>query len=127
MKRIAFSCEDGSGLNSEMSMHFGRCSHYTIVEVDNGEVKNTEVVENPYFTNHVPGVVPKFIHEQNVNVMIAGGMGPKAINMFTDFGIEVATGVGGKVENVLKAYIEGRVQGTAPCKHDHDNDSCGGH
>jgi len=46
--------------------------------------------------------------------------------MFNGFGIEVATGVGGKVEKVLAAYLEGKVQGTVPCNHDH-GDSCGGH
>ena len=126
MKRIAFSCEDQNGLSSEMSMHFGRCPFFTLVDVEEGKMTNTQVVANPAFENHVPGVVPKFISEQKVNVMIAGGMGPKAIDMFNDFGIEVATGVGGKVEKVLKAYLDGRVQGTAPCEHDH-GDSCGDH
>ncbi len=124
MKRIAFSCEDNQGLQSEMSMHFGRCPHFTLVDVEGTEIKEVKVVGNPAYNNHVHGVVPTFIHEQSANVMVAGGMGPKAINMFNDFGIEVATGVGGKVENVLKAYIEGKVQGTAPCMHDHQ-DSCG--
>ncbi len=126
MKRIAFSCEDNRGLQSEMSMHFGRCPNYTLIEIEGPEVKNVEVIENPYFSNHLPGVVPGFINEQNVNVMIAGGMGPRAVQMFEDFGIEVATGVCGKVENVLKAYLEGKVKGTIPCSHDH-HDSCGGH
>ena len=126
MKRIAFSCEDRKGLASEMSMHFGRCPHFAIVDVEEGQIKQVQMVDNPAFTNHVPGVVPTFINEQKANVMIAGGMGPKAVNMFHDFGIEVATGVGGKVENVLKAYLEGNVRGTVPCSHDHE-DSCGGH
>ena len=126
MKRIAFSCEDENGLNSEMSMHFGRCPFFTLVDVEDGKMTNAQVIANPAFENHVPGVVPKFINDQQANVMVAGGMGPKAIDMFNDFGIEVATGVGGKVENVLKAYLEGRVKGTAPCEHDHA-DSCGDH
>jgi predicted Fe-Mo cluster-binding NifX family protein len=119
MKRIAFSCENDQGLQSEMSMHFGRCPHFTLVDVEGKEVKEIKVVANPAFSNHVPGVVPKFISEQNVNVMVAGGMGPKAIDMFNGFGIEVATGVGGLVENVLNAYLEGKVKGTEACKHDH--------
>jgi len=126
MKRIAFSCEDGNGLNSKMSMHFGRCPFFTLVDVEEGKLTNAQVVANPAFENHVPGAVPEFIRDQKVNMMIAGGMGPKAIDMFAGFGIEVATGVGGKVEKVLNAYLEGRVQGTAPCEHDH-GDSCGGH
>ena len=124
MKRIAFSCEDENGLNSQMSMHFGRCPFFTLVDIENGKMSNVQVIANPAFENHVPGVVPKFINDQMANVMIAGGMGPKAIEMFNGFGIEVATGVGGKVEKVLNAYLEGRIQGTVPCEHDHD-DSCG--
>ncbi len=126
MKRIAFACEDNNGLQSEMSMHFGRCPFYVIVDVENNTVKSSKTVDNPYFNNHTPGAVPQFINTQNVNVMIAGGMGPKAVDMFHGFGIEVATGVGGKVENVLNAYLEGRVKGSAACSHDH-SDSCGGH
>ncbi len=126
MKKIAFSCEDDKGLQAEMSMHFGRCPHFTMVDVDGSEIKKVTVVANPSFENHVPGVVPSFISEQKADVMIAGGMGPKAVNMFNDFGIEVATGVGGKVENVLKAYLDGKVTGTVPCNHDHDH-SCEDH
>ena len=123
MKRIAFSCEDNKGLESQMSMHFGRCPYYALVDVEGKEVKEVTVVENPYFNDHVPGVVPQFIHTQQVNVMIAGGMGPRAIDMFQGFGIDVATGVGGKVENVLKAYLDGKVQGVVACAHDHEH-SC---
>jgi len=126
MKRIAFSCETNQGLQSEMSGHFGRCPYYVIVDIDGQEIKKVQVIDNPYFTNHVPGVVPQFISSQKVNVMIAGGMGPRAIDMFNGFGIDVATGVGGVVENVLKAYLDGRVSGVSPCSHDH-GDSCGDH
>jgi len=119
MKRIAFACEDDKGLQSEMSMHFGRCACYTLVDVEQDEIKNVQVIANPYFENHVPGVVPGFMNEQKADVMIAGGMGPRAVQLFQSFGIDVATGVAGKVENVLKAYLEGKVTGCAPCSHDH--------
>lgn len=126
MKRIAFACEENKGLQSEMSMHFGRCPYFVMVDVEGTEVKNVQAIENPYFNGHVPGAVPQFINTQKVNVIIAGGMGPKAVQMFQGFGIEVATGVAGRVENVLKAYLEGKVTGTVACSHNH-GDSCGGH
>ena len=71
-------------------------------------------------------MVPKFISEQGTNVMIAGGMGPRAIDMFSNFGIEVVTGAIGNVGNVLKAYLQGEISGVEPCKHDHpgDHDNC---
>ena len=123
MKRIALACEDNQGLDGQISQHFGRCPYYLLVDVEGDEVKNTEVVNNPYYHNHVPGKVPQFISEQAVNVMIAGGMGPRAIDMFTNFGIEVATGAIGNVGNVLQAYLRGEISGVEPCRHDHP----GGH
>jgi predicted Fe-Mo cluster-binding NifX family protein len=119
MKKIAFACEDNKGLESEMSMHFGRCPYYVMVNVDGKDVKQTEAIANPFFNGHVPGAVPEFINKQSVNVMIAGGMGPKAIDMFNGFGIEVVTGVGGQVGNVLQAYLDGKISGAAACAHDH--------
>jgi len=123
VKRIALACEDNQGLDGQISQHFGRCPYYLLVDVEGDEVKNTEVVNNPYYYNHVPGKVPHFISEQAVNVMIAGGMGPRAIDMFTSLGIEVATGAIGNVGNVLQAYLRGEISGVEPCRHDHP----GGH
>ncbi len=119
MIRVAFACEDNNGLESQMSMHFGRCPYYTLVDVEGKEIKGVEVVENPYFNNHTPGVVPYFINSKQAKVMIAGGMGPRAIEIFRSLGIEVATGVGGQVKNVLSAYLEGKVSGVVACEHEH--------
>lgn len=124
MKRVTFACDDAHGLDANMSGHFGRCPYYTIVDIEKDEVKNVKVIANPFADNHVPGKVPHFIKDQKANVMIAGGMGPKAIDLFHGFGIEVHTGVSGKVKDVLKAYQNGQVKGTVPCAHDH-KDSCG--
>ena len=126
MKKLALACEDNQGLDGQISQHFGRCPSYLIVDVDGNEVKKSEVVENPYYTNHIPGKVPQFIKEQEVQVMIAGGMGPKAIDMFSTFGIEVVTGAIGTAGNVLQAYLQGKITGVEPCKHDHagDHDHC---
>ena len=122
MKKIALACEDNQGLSGKISQHFGRCPSYLIVDVEGHEVKQSEVIENPYYTNHIPGKVPQFIKEQGAQVMIAGGMGPKAIDMFSTFGIEVVTGAVGNTGNVLQAYLRGEISGVEPCKHDHPGD-----
>jgi predicted Fe-Mo cluster-binding NifX family protein len=126
VKKIALACENNEGLNGQISQHFGRCPSYIIVDVEGEEIKKADVISNPYYDNHVPGMVPKFISEQGVNVMIAGGMGPRAIDMFSNFGIEVVTGAIGNAGNVLKAYLQGEISGVEPCKHDHpgDHDNC---
>ena len=122
MKKIALACEDNNGLNGQVSQHFGRCPSYVIVDVEGNEIKKTDIISNPYYENHVPGMVPKFISEQGVHVMIAGGMGPRAIDMFSNYGIQVVTGAIGNVGNVLKAYLQGEISGVEPCKHDHPHD-----
>jgi len=122
VKRIALACEDNQELKGQLSQHFGRCPYYLLVDVEGGEIKKTASVSNPYFANHIPGKVPMFINEQGVNVMIAGGMGPRAIDIFSSFGIEVVTGAMGNVGNVLHAYLRGEISGTEPCRHDHPGD-----
>lgn len=126
MKKIALAADDKLGLDGEMSMHFGRCPAYLVAMVeDDGNIVSSEVIENPHFNQHKPGEVPRFINSLEVNVIIAGGMGPKAIDMFAGFGIEVVTGVGGNVGNVLKAYLNGEISGASGCSHDHDHDHGG--
>ncbi len=120
MKKIVLSANDKNGLDGEMSMHFGRCPAYVVTYItDDNQVEKTEVVDNPYFGQHVPGQVPAFIKSLGADVIIAGGMGPKAIEIFQGFGIDVATGVGGNVGNVLQAYLDGKISGAAGCGHEH--------
>jgi len=122
VKKIALACEDNQGLKGQISQHFGRCPSYLIVDVEGNEVRKMDSINNPYFDNHIPGKVHQFIKEQGAHVMIAGGMGPRAIDMFTTFGIEVVTGAIGNTGNVLQAYLRGEISGVEPCKHDHPGD-----
>jgi predicted Fe-Mo cluster-binding NifX family protein len=123
MKKIALASEDNSGLDGRLAAHFGRCPYYVVANVNDVSVGEVEVVKNPHFENHQMGIMPEFISSLNADVIIAGGMGPRAINLFEEMGIEVVTGFVGKVEDILKAYIEGKIEGTEPCGHDH-GDGC---
>jgi predicted Fe-Mo cluster-binding NifX family protein len=122
---IAIAAEDDRGLEGEVSGHFGRCPFYVLVEAEGDRVLGSRVVANSHFGEHQPGVMPRFIRDLGADVIIAGGMGPRAIDMFHRFGIDVATGAVGMVGNVLKAYLSGRHRGVVPCAHDHP-ESCGG-
>jgi predicted Fe-Mo cluster-binding NifX family protein len=120
--RIAFSSEDQNGLDSRISHHFGRCPHYTLVDLDGETVQSVQSIANP-FQQHQPGMVPEFIHNQNVNVMVSGGMGRRALDFFAQYGIEVATGADGTVQDALSAYLNGTLNGAQPCRdsveHEH--------
>ena len=121
---IVVAAEDACGFDGEVSAHFGRCPFFLLAEADGTTVTVSEVVPNPYRGGHQPGAVPRFIRDMGADVIIAGGMGPAAIEMFHAFGIDVATGATGAVTTVLGSYLRGEHRGVEPCAHDHRGD-CG--
>jgi predicted Fe-Mo cluster-binding NifX family protein len=87
------------------------------VDVDGTEMKSAKVIDSPFYGGHgQSGEVPNFIHSQGVNVMITGGMGPKAIGFFNEFGIEVVTGASGRVRDALSSYLGGMLSGSESCR-----------
>lgn len=113
--RVVVSADDSNGLNSVVNPHFGRCPYYVLVDLDGREVRGVNVVENPYYEHHKPGQVPSFIQGQGANVMLAGGMGRRAIDLFQRYGIEAVTGASGRVQHALERYLGGALQGAEPC------------
>jgi len=125
--RVAISADDGNGLDSVVSPHFGRCPYFVLVDLDGHEVKTVNAVPNPYYGNHRPGQVPALINSYGVDVMLTGGMGHRAITFFGEFGIQPVTGAAGTVRRSLEGYLGGALQGAAPCResvqhaHEHDD------
>jgi predicted Fe-Mo cluster-binding NifX family protein len=103
-------------LDSVVAHHFGRCPYFAFVDVDGRDIKSVEVLANPFYAGHQPGQVPGFIHQQEANVMLSGGMGGRAIQFFQQFGIKTATGAHGTVRSSLESYLGGELSGAAPCK-----------
>jgi predicted Fe-Mo cluster-binding NifX family protein len=99
----------------QVSEHFGHCKGYSIYRIQNGEIVEKRTIENP---GHEPGRLPKLLAELGVEVVIAGGMGPKAADLFCAQGIDVYTGVSGPVDDVAQKFIRGElVQGENVCHH----------
>ncbi|HIE56732.1 MAG TPA: dinitrogenase iron-molybdenum cofactor biosynthesis protein [Anaerolineales bacterium] len=113
--RIAISAATSNGLDSVVAQHFGRCPYFAIVDLDSTEVQNVTVIENPFYSGHQVGQVPEFIHSQQANVMISGGMGGRAIQFFEHYGIQVATGASGTVRTALQRFLGGELTEAAPC------------
>lgn len=124
--RIAVSAETKQGLDSQVAHHFGRCPFFAFVEIENDRIQSVNVIENPFFAAHEPGQVPGFINEQKADVMLSGGMGGRAIQFFSQFGIEPATGAAGTVENAVNCYLEGKITSASSCAeseaHGHGHD-----
>ena len=100
---------------NRVAAHFGHCREFTLAEVIDGVVKNREVVANP---EHQPGFLPRYLGSMGVTHVIAGGMGPRAQELFATQGITTVIGVQGTVEEALQALANGTlVGGPSLCTH----------
>jgi len=87
--RIAIPSMGPGGLDGERSGHFGHCDVFTMVDVENGEIKDVSIVQNQ---SHVQGgcMVPvNLLSDHNVNALIVGGIGMRPLMGFKQVGIDV--------------------------------------
>jgi ATP-binding protein involved in chromosome partitioning len=111
--KIAIPLADG-----KLSMHFGHCERFALVEADtNGKkiVKREDLEAPP----HEPGLLPKWLAERGANLIIAGGMGQRAQALFCEHGIEVVIGAPAETpENLVNSYLAGTLHsGDNVCDH----------
>jgi len=102
----------------KLCMHFGHCEQFALIDADG---KTKKIVGRQLLTPppHEPGVLPKWLHEQGANVIIAGGMGQRAQSLFAENGIKVVVGApGDEPDKLVISYLEGTlVSGTNVCDH----------
>jgi Mrp family chromosome partitioning ATPase/predicted Fe-Mo cluster-binding NifX family protein len=100
----------------KLTAHFGHAAEFAIVHTENNEVKKKELLTPP---PHEPGVLPKWLHELGVDVIIAGGMGQRAMSLFGENGIKVITGAPGLApEELVKQYLSSTLEtGANVCDH----------
>jgi len=111
--KIAIPLADG-----RLSTHFGHAQQFALVEVD-GDSKQVLKSERLSPPPHEPGVLPRWLHERGADLIIAGGMGRRAQQLFAQNGIKVVLGApGNDPESVASAYLSGSLQtGENPCDH----------
>ena len=92
----------------KLTAHFGHCQEFALVEVEDNQIKNKETLVPP---PHEPGVLPKWLHDQGTNVIIAGGMGARALDLFAQNDIKVIVGASALTpEELVKQYLDNTLQ-----------------
>lgn len=111
MKKIAVPVE-----GSKVSVHFGHAPEFKLYNIEGKKISNEIVIENP---GHKPGLLPKLLSEKGADLIIASGMGQKAISIFEDNNIKVICGVTGEAETAVKNYLAGNLNTASnACSHD---------
>ena len=101
-----------------LSAHFGHCDSFAIFEADQ-ESKKIIGVSMHQAPPHEPGLLPRWLHELGAEVIIAGGMGQRAQQLFAQNGITVVVGASVETpEQLAAAYVNGTLQaGENICDH----------
>lgn len=103
---------------NKLCLHFGHCEKFTIYTIAN-DGKSVSASESHEAPEHQPGLLPGWIAEKKVDLVIAGGMGGRAQDLFKEAGLKVITGAQEDLcENVIKSYLAGTlVTGANACDH----------
>jgi predicted Fe-Mo cluster-binding NifX family protein len=102
----------------KLTMHFGHCASFALIDVD-PQTKNILKREDIDAPPHEPGLLPPWLAERGAKVIIAGGMGQRAQQLFAQQGIQVVVGAPAEApEKLITDYLAGTLQvGANVCDH----------
>jgi predicted Fe-Mo cluster-binding NifX family protein len=126
-QRIAVAAADGLGLDGHVSPHFGHSPAVVVVDVVDGEIRDSKVVATPAAGGEHQCGMPTLMTLLHADVVVAGGMGPGAIQALASSGIVVATGASGRIRDAVALYLKGDLGVTATCGGGHGGGGCHGH
>lgn len=119
--RIAVTYENGN-----VFPHFGRTEYFKLYDVEEGKILTSAVIST---NGQGHGALAGVLAENDIDVLICGGIGWGAQNALAMAGIELCAGAAGNTDAAVQAYLAGTLVNTgANCDHHHEGEhSCGGH
>ena len=110
--------------NERVSAHFGHAAYFVFVNLD-GDTATTRKATPPA---HAPGVLPQWLAEEGAQVVIAGGMGGRAVDLLKAQGIRCLLGVPAlTVQEAIDLYRQQTLPtGEVECSHEEGHE-CPGH
>ena len=111
-KKIAVPVDE----NGILDGHFGHCKFFSVITVKDNEITEEKILVPP---PHEPGLLPRWIAQQGVTDVLAGGMGQKAIQIFNYNEVNVFVGAPQKsAKDLVKGFLDASIQFTANyCDH----------
>ncbi len=105
--------------NGKISGHFGHAEKFVIFDIErqSGRITESARLDPP---EHGVGAIPEWLKGEGVTVVIAGGIGQKAKELFCQSGIAVISGVSGDPAEAVRTWLDGKLAGTdTVCNQDH--------
>lgn len=99
--RLCIPSNTKGGLEDQVGYHFGRVDNYTIFDDDKNEV---EIIKNTSTHRGGTKLPAELLREHKVDIMICGGIGRRAIQLFEQFGVEIYVDAQGTVREAIEQY-----------------------
>lgn len=101
--------------------HFGQCESYGVYTIsEKNEISGVKTIKSQSGCG-CQSDIASVLASDGVEVMLAGGIGGGAINVFNNSGIQVVRGCSGKADDVVKLYIDGLVKDSGSSCHQHES------
>lgn len=111
-----------ASMNESVAEHFGHCEQFHVFQAKEGAIVESSTHKNP---GHKPGFLPNYLGDLGVDVIISGGMGQGAIEIFNERGIEVVVGARGDAAAAAELFLKGELKSTGSvCKEHMHEGSC---
>ena len=112
--------------NEKLCSHFGHCESFTFAEV-NPETKEILNIETRVPEEGISCQSANWISEQGANIILAGGMGARPLEIFSRNGVQVISGCPELlIKELITSYLDSSlVRGENACGGEHSH--CGGH
>jgi len=100
------------GLDAEVDPRFGRCQYFIIVDPQSMEFEALDN-SNAMASGGAGISTAQMIASKGAEVVLTGNCGPNAYQTLSAAGIQVITGVAGRIRDAIEAYKAGRLQPNA--------------
>ena len=87
--------------NGTIFQHFGRTENFKVYEIEDGKVVSSEVIGSNGIGH---GALAGLLSDQDIQVLICGGLGGGAMNALQSAGIEVVAGASGSADEAVDAW-----------------------
>lgn len=92
--------------NGNIFQHFGRTETFKVYEVEDGKIVSSQVIGSNGIGH---GALAGLLADQDIKVLICGGLGGGALNALNEAGIEVCAGASGSADEAVEAYLRGEL------------------
>lgn len=105
--KIVIPTESDKGLKGEVAEHFGRCPTYTFLDEKGNLI---EIIKNESEHMGGSGLPPELMKKHGANVLLCRGLGPRALDLCRELGIDVYVANIKLVKEIFGAWKDKKIK-----------------